>query len=232
MPTIHVIGEDHRNKDITKQRILELLTSGKRFHYFVEGKSDNIQYYARLYNIVPTSDVTILDNKNCSDFGMLTYMYGWICTDLAEFRTGTPTAEQVYRNIKTQLLERFQTTAPEVFDKKAKAELISKLYDLILNIITLLDCSEDKKVLIAGALAEAGWDSSSKPILKTVLPFSEELRDDAFAQTINTYMKEHSEANNEEFIVIVGKRHVKYLTETAFRKLSFPFTVLCSEIKV
>jgi hypothetical protein len=226
MATIHVIGENHQNRDITKRIILQLLTSGKRFHYFVEGESDNIQYYAQLYNIVLTSDVTILDNKECSDFGMLTFMYGWICTDLSEFRTGTPTADQVYRNIKTQLLERFQTTAPEVFNKKAKAELISKLYDLILNIITLLDCSEDKKVSIAKALTEAGWDSSSKPILKTVLPLSEELRDDAFAHTINTYMKEHPETNDEEFIVIVGKRHVKYLTEIAFRKLSFPNTVV------
>jgi hypothetical protein len=88
MPTIHVIGENHQNRDITKRTILQLLTSGKRFHYFLEGESDNIQYYANLYNIVHTSDVTILDNKECSDFGMLIFMYGWICTDLAEFRTG------------------------------------------------------------------------------------------------------------------------------------------------
>ena len=222
---IHILGEDHQKQSVTKQRIQEILRhSPKEFHYFLEGNENLLKREKLCLGIARNSDITMIDETISSDLGMLIYMYGFICTEFSEFKKGLPTAEQVYKNTKNQLNIRFQTEIPELFSRETKAATLQQIHDLIVTRLNMLCCTPPIQKQITEALTECAATLSSAAILKTVLPISEELRDRATVATMNKYYRENAAAD-EEYIVVVGKRHVEYLLGTAFLALEFPFSL-------
>lgn len=196
---IYIIGENHFKKYQTKLCI-NGLPSLVHKHYFIEGI--DVLNAIRDYQITDISQITMLDNQLLSDFGLFVYTYGFICHSITN---------NSYETIKNNMKAMNGFILPQTDEHNWKEVALNRINDHISSIVTQLNVSNIDEIMtiIENAFSYCKLHNDSIEILNKVIPITESIRDDYSIKLIQEYDKIE---NNDEYVIIVGNRHVENLT--------------------